>query len=175
MLKHQRTLCRFIEKLHRRFDRKPIFMVEVGVFRGATSAALLGRFPFLDLTLVDPWDSAPPYRDLQITPEMMRDAKAETIRRIAPYAERCRVLACCSDQAAWLFDDKTQHLIFVDGDHSLEAVRNDIMAWKPKVIDGGILCGHDYQRWQRGVRRAVDELVPDRSLWNGGVWATVAM
>ena len=34
-------------------------------------------------------------------------------------------------------------LIFLDGDHSYQAVSEDIVAWKPKVRPGGILCGHD--------------------------------
>lgn len=34
-------------------------------------------------------------------------------------------------------------LIFLDGDHSYKAVREDINAWRPLVRPGGILCGHD--------------------------------
>jgi predicted O-methyltransferase YrrM len=43
-----------------------------------------------------------------------------------------------SDGSAWF--------IFIDADHTREAVAADIGAWMPKVQDGGIIAGHDY-RW----------------------------
>ena len=56
--------------------------------------------------------------------------------------------------AAKLFDDLYFDYVYIDGDHSLEAVMNDMVAWFPKVRDGGVLAGHDY----RGdVKKAVDE------------------
>lgn len=51
-------------------------------------------------------------------------------------------------------------MVFIDADHSYNAVFADIVAWRPRVTSGGILCGHDYQ-WP-DVRLAVDELIPDR-------------
>ena len=158
--------------LRRRFKRHPIRMVEVGVFRGETSAVLLARFPSLDLTLIDPWDAGPDYDDNRITAAMMKEAKVEAIRAVASYSDRCRVLACCSIDAAWLFDDATQHIVFIDGDHSEAAVRSDISLWRQKVMPGGVLCGHDYRPWNVGLRMAVDELVPEREVWSGGVWVT---
>lgn len=58
------------------------------------------------------------------------------------------------------------NLVFVDGDHSEQAVRGDIKAWLPHIKKGGILAFHDYNvpcppwpiPWE-DVRRAVDSLV----------------
>lgn len=63
-------------------------------------------------------------------------------------------------------------MVFIDADHSYNAVFADIVAWRPRVISGGILCGHDYQ-WP-DVKRAVDELVPDRWLVRGTtIWYVI--
>jgi hypothetical protein len=51
--------------------------------------------------------------------------------------------------------------VYIDGDHSYEAVRDDLRAWYPKLKHGGVLCGDDYY-WrdaknELSIKRAVDE------------------
>lgn len=58
-----------------------------------------------------------------------------------------------SPAAAILFADGTRDAVFIDADHSEEAVSRDIAAWWPKVKPGGILAGHDYD--EPGVNAAV--------------------
>lgn len=60
--------------------------------------------------------------------------------------------------------------VFIDADHSYNAVCADIRAWRPLIRPGGVLCGHDYNN--KTVRRAVDELVPGVELRAGHVWMT---
>jgi predicted O-methyltransferase YrrM len=50
-------------------------------------------------------------------------------------------------------------LIFVDGSHEYEDVSLDIKMWLNRA--GKIICGDDYSEHHPGVRRAVDELLPD--------------
>jgi len=62
-----------------------------------------------------------------------------------------------SVEAAAQFNDASVDFVFIDADHSYDAVRADIRAWRPKLRAGGLLAGHDYDRAE--VRRAVaDEL-----------------
>lgn len=49
-------------------------------------------------------------------------------------------------------------MVFVDAGHDYESCYEDIMAWLPRVRDGGILCGHDYCEDFPGVVRAVNEV-----------------
>lgn len=60
-------------------------------------------------------------------------------------------------------------LVYLDGNHSLKSVLEDISAWKPRVKQGGILSGHDYDRVL--VQDAVRNLVgnPDR-VFEDGTW-----
>lgn len=48
--------------------------------------------------------------------------------------------------------------LWIDGDHSYEAVLQDYYGWLPHVVDGGIIAFHDTYSWE-GVRRLVDEEV----------------
>lgn len=49
-------------------------------------------------------------------------------------------------------------LVFIDGDHTYAQVKKDIQMWLPHIVEGGILCGHDYgwEKWP-GVKQAFDE------------------
>jgi predicted O-methyltransferase YrrM len=49
-------------------------------------------------------------------------------------------------------------LLFVDADHSYDAVAADLRAYLPKLRNGGLLILHDYG-WAAGVQRAVHEIV----------------
>jgi hypothetical protein len=68
------------------------------------------------------------------------------------------------------FEDKSVFCCFIDASHLYENTKRDIEAWYPKIKDGGILAGHDYNR---GVKRAVDEffgakniyVTKDKSCW----------
>ena len=49
-------------------------------------------------------------------------------------------------------------LLWIDGDHSYEAVRDDFVFWHPYVVDGGIIAFHDTFAWE-GPKRVVEEFV----------------
>lgn len=56
-------------------------------------------------------------------------------------------------------------LLFIDGGHSVREVRDDISAWSPFVVEGGLVTLHDYPGWEAAspgapeyqVHRAVHE------------------
>ena len=68
-----------------------------------------------------------------------------------------------SDEAAEYFLDNSVNSLFIDAGHSYEAVLKDITAWLPKMKNGGIMSGHDYNSWQ-GVKKAVNSFFgkPDK-------------
>ena len=49
-------------------------------------------------------------------------------------------------------------LLFIDGDHSYEAVRQDFVLWSPFVAAHGLICFHDVNSWP-GVTRFYEELM----------------
>jgi predicted O-methyltransferase YrrM len=65
-------------------------------------------------------------------------------------------------------------MIFIDANHTYESVKADILAWRPLLRPGGVICGHDFDppNWM-GIKQAVDELIPDRVLVPGTtIWRT---
>jgi predicted O-methyltransferase YrrM len=56
------------------------------------------------------------------------------------------------------FENESLDFIFVDGDHSWEGVKNDIVLWWPKLKPGGVMAGHDYFEYgsYTDAGRAVD-------------------
>ena len=59
--------------------------------------------------------------------------------------------------AASKFDDNSCDVVFIDMEHTYEAVKKDIDAWLPKVKIGGYIAGHDYESNWQGVVDAVNE------------------
>lgn len=55
--------------------------------------------------------------------------------------------------------DDSLDFVFIDADHSYEAVRKDILTWSKKVREGGMICGHDVN--MEGVQKALKELIPN--------------
>jgi hypothetical protein len=51
-----------------------------------------------------------------------------------------------STEAAKTFRDGSVDFVWIDGDHSAEAVEADVRAWLPKLAAGGMMAGHDWDR-----------------------------
>lgn len=62
--------------------------------------------------------------------------------------------------------DENYDLVFLDADHSYEAVKQDILDWKDKTK---VLAGHDYNS-HIGVNKAVDELLGNVTI-GGTIWS----
>lgn len=52
--------------------------------------------------------------------------------------------------------DKPVSMIFIDGAHDFDSVKEDFLTWFPKVIEGGVIAFHDCS-WCEGPRRCVRE------------------
>ena len=79
-----------------------------------------------------------------------------------------------SVEASRKFKDKSMDIVFIDAQHSYPEVKKDISAWKKKIREGGILCGHDYNnRYADHVVKAVDEAFPEKKLKlnDNAIWA----
>jgi predicted O-methyltransferase YrrM len=66
-----------------------------------------------------------------------------------------------SVSAAKLFSDSSVTFVYIDGNHSYKGVLRDIASWYPKIINGGIIAGHDFD--SNGVKRAVLKAFGDRA------------
>ena len=159
--------------------------IELGVHKGETSEALLHHFKGLHLTMVDSWAKHFP-RDAyyqsgdgcsRLNVIEQEECRQEAIRRTEFAHDRRRILQMTTPEAArvvtGLFD-----VIFVDADHTYEAVKKDLSLYFPKLASWGLMCGDDYghprdQRGLWGVQKAVDEFAVHRNLdvrQDGNFW-----
>jgi hypothetical protein len=76
-----------------------------------------------------------------VHPRMMSSAKAATMR------------------------GKPIHLLFIDGNHKYQYVRQDWLLWSPFVPSGGRVVFHDYGTRFKGVDRVIDEEVIASGEW----------
>ena len=134
---------------------------ELGVDKGVLTGMLLRQVPGLHLTAVDTF------------PDRHRS------RRVFEYASEypyLRILEGRTHDVAPSVRFGSLDFVFIDADHSYEAVKQDIADWAPKVrTGGGWVGGHDYHHTKfPGVVRAVTEAYGDRvqrspgTIW--GVW-----
>lgn len=122
--------------------------VEVGSYAGESTDYFARHFATMHA--VDPWL-------FMHVIERVFDERMARHRNVTKWKMR-------SSEAAGHFADHSLDFVYIDADHHEKYVREDIRLWLPKIRPGGLLAGHDYSPEERGVRRAVDDLVngPDR-------------
>lgn len=65
----------------------------------------------------------------------------------------------------------TFDIIFIDADHSFDAVVDDINCWRTRLNPGGLLCGHDLDHPHfPGVRAALEHLGIPFKRGPGSLW-----
>jgi methyltransferase family protein len=159
--------------------RNGAVFVEVGAYLGRSSLYLASRIQAsgkrIRVYVVDLWDGwlYDDYReDSSEAPGDEKGPEWEDVFwrfirnvRHAGVEDVIYPLKMPSEQAASLFEDGTLDFVFLDADHSYEAVRRDVEAWFPKVKRRGVLGGHDYLHPDfPGVRRAADEFFREQEL-----------
>ena len=77
----------------------------------------------------------------------------------AGVAQHVRPIRASSTEAARGWREPIR-LLFIDGDHSYEASRDDFAAWSPKVEGNGLVAFHDVGVWT-GVTRFYKELLAE--------------
>jgi predicted O-methyltransferase YrrM len=118
---------------------------EIGVLTGRTSAFLLAHFPKLEMLSVDPWCET--YNG-PTTTNMTQDKYEQTYHDVCKllerYGDRSQIVRGSSLDAVKLVEQGTLSFVFIDADHCYDSVWDDLSAWYPKVVAGGMLICHDY-------------------------------
>jgi hypothetical protein len=116
---------------------------EVGVARGTFTRHLFDHISGLHMTGVDPW--------------LRMDGEEESIADHELRGKNWVKMKMKSEEAAPQIADKSLDFVYIDGDHTFDAVMLDLILWSRKVREGGLVCGHDYYRFRNaGVVPAVD-------------------
>lgn len=143
---------------------------ELGIWRGRTYLFLLEMCPSLTLIGVDLWEPQPDNKGLETYEDWPHKQHEENCRKQAKkFGDRSVIIKGWTTKAAEQVDDNSLDFVFVDADHSTEAVRADIQAWWPKVKGTGWIIGHDIN-WPI-VKVVADELLPGYVIGPDNAWA----
>ena len=118
--------------------------VEIGTEQGLYAEILCKANPNLHLYCVDPWiiyDSNLGYHPA-ITEQQVDIFYQEAVERLRPY--NVTFIRKLSMEAVVQFPDDSLDFVYIDGNHRLEYVVNDLVKWTKKVRPGGIVSRHDY-------------------------------
>lgn len=138
--------------------------VEIGVKKGLFSKTLLDNWDCKQLFLIDPWCE----QDKTVYDETMHDHSQDLEdckALLKDYTSKYEIIREYSHHAHRHFDDESIDFIYIDGNHSYDAVLNDLELWYPKLVKNGIMSGDDYTirpidnvfDCTFGVKKAVDE------------------
>jgi hypothetical protein len=129
-------------------DDLPEFFAEMGFTNGAEVGVDKGAFSQqfckagLTVFAIDPWRYDDDYIDFR-SQERLDFLYEHTKRILSPYPN-AHIMRETSMQAVKQFADESLDFVYIDGNHQLKYVIEDIFEWSKKVKPGGIISGHDY-------------------------------
>ncbi len=132
------------------FGNKPLIGAEIGVKGGDNATDILKTLNITKLYLVDSWQGEFG-RFFKIAKNRFKNNKKVVIFKDSSLEASKKIT-------------ESLDFVYIDADHSYEAMKRDIKVWSEKVKTGGFVCGHDYtERWP-SIRKAVLEYCSERKI-----------
>lgn len=131
--------------------RSPVVVAEIGVEAGCHAKEFLENWPEItECHLIDIWPN--------------EDIMNMAIANVDKFRSKINFHRNTSEQMVHIFTDEYFDFIYIDGDHSFEAVKFDVAHWWDKLKIGGVLAGHDFGK--HGVTAAVQDVLVGRGWIN---------
>jgi predicted O-methyltransferase YrrM len=145
-----------VEKLASRLTDENPLIVEVGSWVGETALALNRGCPQAHIHCVDTWRGSPSDLTSAMAVRYGRNAVLGAfVKNTEGKPIQAKVGTSKGAAAEW---SEPIDMLFIDAEHTYEALKSDIEAWWPHLKPGGILAIHDYRDAQfPGVTKAFDE------------------
>lgn len=128
---------------------------EIGVLRGEFSEIVCQNNPQVKLFAVDSWKPYKEYTDLLREINYL-DLYNKAVKRLSKY--NCEIIRKTSMEAVGDFKDESLDFVYIDANHALKYVVEDIAEWTKKVRKGGIVSGHDFNEDKKALR--ISHVVP---------------
>lgn len=128
--------------------------IDIGTYKGASAMMLHKADPFRLTVTIDNYTEG--------TDAKTGKGKPPTPQQVANNLRDHNIWIVNGESSCipiWL-EPFSLSLVFIDADHHGDAVRRDILAWRDRVMLGGIMAFDDYgsERWP-DVQPVVDELM----------------
>lgn len=144
--------------------------VECGAWLGKSSAYLvdISQNKKLKVWIVDSWNGSS--NELDTHHQLAKHSDIYSLFLENMGARKFKHIRSLSHEASLHFDNESCDVVFIDMEHTYEAVKNDIELWLPKVKSGGYIAGHDYSSDWIGVIEAVNEKFGNKIIVNRTCW-----
>ena len=153
-----------------------LIMAEIGCYAGDSTVLFVASNLISEINCIDAWENDYDGDDICSYTCPMRLIEGRFEENVNKFNSiKINKIKKYSTEAAKLFKDETFDWIYIDACHTYEAVKEDLLAWIPKVKNGGFISGHDYDcPIFPGVKKAVIEIVgkPDY-LFCSGSWLKI--
>ena len=146
---------------------------EIGVWKGGFTKQILDTVHPKELYLIDPYAYQPSYTSAWYgKPELDQDKMDSIFEETRTNLEDIsgdadlHFLREDSTKAHHKIDEEELDWVYIDGNHTYEFVKKDLLNFYPKVKVGGYITGDDYDLqgwWDNGVKKAVDEFIENHS------------
>lgn len=135
--------------------------IEIGCWKGDFSSKIREAANIKKLILIDPWMHIPKFkyrwygkRSSQEKIELIYKSVCDKFKNDSVV----EIIRKKSDDAHFDIPENYVDFVYIDGDHSKDAIINDIKNYWPKVKNGGYLVGDDYCWKGEGAKLALEEL-----------------
>jgi len=157
-----------IEYIKYNMNDKPLIGVEVGVSGGSHARNILKHLNVKHLYLIDPYDEFESY----YFKKEYNNFKEQSSKKLHRHRDKITFIYKRSVDAKEDLPDAID-FVYLDGDHSYENVKKEIELFYPKMVEGGVLGGHDFRTDRStpfGVIQAALEFSDKKNLhlWVGG-------
>jgi hypothetical protein len=115
-----------------------LVLVEVGSFMGESMEIFAKSGKFKKIYCVDPWLNTDTTTDNVVESEKHFDQKKLNYDIVEK-------IKSTSLDASKIFEDETIDVVYIDAEHTPEAVKKDILTWLPKLKEDGYMSGHDWE------------------------------
>lgn len=141
-------------------------IVEIGAWQGRSLCSIAEQIiaKRLQVYAVDTFEGTPGIKVVHNCNGKLQEIFEENVANFG-LQKQLTVLRGKSTWVAKNFQEKV-FLAFIDADHRPESVRADIRAWWPHIVNGGILCGHDFKTVGKTVKKIFKTgLKHDAEVW----------
>lgn len=144
---------------------------EIGVFQGKNAESMFRALNIKKLYLIDPYIN---YKEnIHHLHQDLSKYFKQAYERLIPFRNKL-VWVDKKSADAVSYVPNNLDFVYIDGNHTYDFVKKDILLYYPKIRKGGVLAGHDYflnsiviknkEVGEVGVKKAVDEFVQKNKL-----------
>jgi len=141
----------------------PRIVCEVGTAEGIFSTEMYG-WGLEKLYLIDIWENVPFIDGCASFEQEWHNKNYKQVKELFGDKPNVVLLKGFSYKMAEHIPDESLGLCYIDADHTYHGAKADARVFWKKLVEGGIMAFHDFENYNYGVNRAVQEFASENGL-----------